>query len=273
MPTDNDELRIANDSGFPLQIAIEHLVRTTTNSHGWKVRYVEHAWVNPADTLSGFIDLVLQDRYGTTFLVIECKRPRDTTWLFMQSSGGVERQHHAQVWVTCFSNEKAKHFGFHDLWVDPVTPETIFCAVRGQSANEKRTLFERIGGELVSATEALALEEKDFRPKIANSIRFYVNVIVTTAELKIAYFPPESISLTDGTLVDAKIEDVPYIRLRKQLSVRPSKLTYEDYATDKSGYISATSKENSIFIVRASALLEFLQKFQIPDHAIRNLDY
>jgi hypothetical protein len=26
--TDTDALRIANDSGFPLQIAIEHLVRT-----------------------------------------------------------------------------------------------------------------------------------------------------------------------------------------------------------------------------------------------------
>ncbi|MCC2680849.1 MAG: hypothetical protein K0S36_413 [Nitrosospira multiformis] len=273
MLDDTDILKIANDSGFPLQIAVEHLVHTSPNTHGWKVRYVEHAWVNSADNQSGFIDLVLQDRYGTTFLVIECKRPRDATWLFMQSRGGVEKQHYAKAWVSRFSNNQAKYFGLRDLWMDPVTPEAVFCAVRGQSTNDKRTLFERIGGELVSATEALALEERDFRSKIMDSLRLYVNVIVTTAELKIAYFSPENISLSDGMLSDARIEDVPFLRFRKQLSLRPANLTQEDYLEDKSGSTSAMSKENSVFVVRANSLLDFIQKFQIPEHALRNLDY
>ena len=126
---------------------------------------------------------------------------------------------------------------------------------------------------MVSATEALALEEQDFRPKVRETIRFYINVIVTTAELKMAYFSPDVISLLDGTLSDARIEELPYLRFRKQLSVRPNKLTAADYLEDKSGSRSAMAKENSIFVVRANALLEFLQRFQIPDHAVRALDY
>lgn len=82
MTHDSDLLKIANDSGFPLQIAVEHQVTATTVSHGWLVRYVEHSWSNRLDGQSGSIDLVVEDRYGTTFLVIECKRVRESTWLF-----------------------------------------------------------------------------------------------------------------------------------------------------------------------------------------------
>ncbi|SDA27270.1 hypothetical protein SAMN05216315_13255 [Nitrosospira sp. Nsp18] len=225
------------------------------------------------DNQSGFIDLVLQDKYATTFLVIECKRMRDATWLFMQSGEGLEKQHTAKGWVSRFSPDKATYFGFHDVREDPATPEAIFCAVRGQSTNDKRTLFERIGGELVSATEALAQEERDFRPTVHDTIRFYFNVIVTTAELKMAYFSPGSISLSDGTLTDARIEDVPFLRFRKQLSIRSRALTLEDYSNDRSGSSAAMAKEKTIFVVRADALLEFLRQFQVPDYAVRHFDY
>jgi len=91
MVTDPELLRLANESGFPLQIAIEHVVRQTSAAHGWQVRHSEHAWHNPADGQSGFIDLVLSDSNGFAYAVVECKRVRNTTWLFFAGTGSLAR--------------------------------------------------------------------------------------------------------------------------------------------------------------------------------------
>lgn len=270
MTHDSDLLKIANDSGFPLQIAVEHQVTATTASHGWRVRYIEHSWVNQLDGQSGFIDLVLQDRYGTTFLVVECKRVRDATWLFLRSDGADKKRRHSKSWISHYVSGGIKSFGWGDLAIDPPCHEALFCATRGQSTNDKRTMLERIGGELISATEALALEEKDFRPQVESPIRFYFNVVVTTADLKVAKFSPENISLSDGTLASAEFEDVPFVRLRKQMSMRETLLTQEDYKDRRD---VSYSKENTVFIVRANAILEFLGQFEVPDDSIRQIRY
>lgn len=269
MPSDPESIKIANDSGFPLQIAAERSVTETTASHGWSVRYAEHAWINHLDQQSGFIDLVLQDRDKSVFLVIECKRVRQATWLFMHSNGEAAARRHAKSWVSHYSNGTMKQFGWHDVPLDPMCPEAVFCAVRGQSVNDKTTLLERVGGELISATEALAQEEKDFRLPTQPTIRFYFNIIVTTADLKVAKFDPRVVSLADGTLADAEIMDVPFVRFRKQLSMRPTSLTPNDYMN---GVNIAHAKQNTIFVVRADALLSFLKQFDIPNASIRKFN-
>ncbi len=263
-------LKIANDSGFPLQIAVGHQVAATTSQHGWSVRYAEHSWTNPLDGQSGFIDLVLQDQYSTTFLVVECKRVREATWLFLRSDGADTKRRHSKSWVSHYSDGAMKSFGWEDLAVDPACHEALFCATRGQSTNDKQTMLERIGGELISATEALAMEERDFRPQNEPPVRFYFNVIVTTADLKVAKFDPENISLSDGTLATAEFEDVPFVRLRKQLSMRETLLTVDDY---KNKFDSSYSKENTVFIVNASALLNFLKQFEVPEESIRQIRF
>jgi hypothetical protein len=270
MADDQDLIKIANDSGFPLQIAVQHQVTTTTNSHGWKVRYTEHSWINKLDEQSGFIDLVLEDTHGTTFLVVECKRVREATWLFFRSDGSDTRRRHTKSWVSHYSDGAMKSFGWEDLAVDPPCHEALFCATRGQSNNDKQTMLERIGGELISATEALAMEEKNFRPEVEAPIRFYFNVVITTADLKVAKFDPKNISLTDGTLANAKFEDVPFIRLRKQMSMRETWLTTDDF---KNNHTASYSKENTVFVVRADALLDFLNQFEVPDDSIRQFKY
>ena len=99
MTAGKDPIAIANESGYPLQIAIENQVAKTTGAHGWKVRYVEHAWTNNLDQETGYADLVLEDRDGSTFFVVECKRPRHATWLFMRSDGTAKDRRHAKAWV------------------------------------------------------------------------------------------------------------------------------------------------------------------------------
>jgi hypothetical protein len=262
MDTNTEFLRIANDSGFPLQIAIERAVSESTTENGWSVRYSEHAWSNQLDQQSGFIDLVLQNRYKTTFMVVECKRVRQSSWVFLQPDSRGTSRRHSKAWVSHYSAGAMMHFGWHDVPIDPTSPEATFCAVRGQSSNDRNTLLERIGGELISATESLAFEEKDFRPTIHPSIRYYFNVIVTTAELKVARFDPSKISLTDGSLAEAEIVDVPFVRFRKQLAMRNIALTPEDY---KERTDVAYRKQNTVFVVRAEALSTFLDEFEIPE--------
>ena len=66
---------VVNSSGFPLQIGIKHFVEKTSDGHGWKVLYKEHSWRNPNSDNSGFIDLVLVDKLGTSIMVTQQCRP------------------------------------------------------------------------------------------------------------------------------------------------------------------------------------------------------
>lgn len=127
-------------------------------------------------------------------------------------------------------------------------------------------MLERTAGVLVSVTEALPREERDFRPAQLPSIRVYFSVIVTTAELKIATFDPSQISLEDGTLDVAQAIDVSVVRFRKQLLMRGTPLTPEDFSARED---LQYARQNTVFVVRADALAQFLADFELPDSAFR----
>jgi hypothetical protein len=261
-------LKIANDSGFPLQIAVERQVRETHDRHGWNVLYVEHSWSNPLDNTDGFIDLVLQASNKVFHLVVECKRVRESVWLFLNSEGHPKARRHGKAWVSWYGNDRMLYDDWADLPVDPSCPEAQYCAIRGQTASERNTLLERLGGGLVSATEAVAREHRDYRPEGDESFKIFLNVVVTTADLQFGTFDPATISLTEGAIPDATFQSVPYVRLRKQLSTRPNILTPTDYSENKR---VAYSKENTVFVVRADALVEFIEELDVPEQNVRGL--
>ena len=118
----------------------------------------------------------------------------------------------------------------------------------------------------MSATEALAQEERDFRSENQETLRFYFNVVVTTADLKIATFSPSETSLSDGKLTNAEVEDAPFVRFRKELSTRTTALSPEDF---KSGVKSPDVKENTMLVVRATEILQFLSGFELSDDVVR----
>ena len=259
MPKDTDALKKLNESGYPLQIAVEHQVKTSVTRNGWSVRHTEHAWTNGDE--SGFIDLVLQDKQSS-MLVVECKRTK-ATWLFMGPAGYAKPRRHAKAWVTAWESGATKVFEWRDIAIDPNCSETLFCTVQGQASNDKRPMLERIGGELISATEALAKEEKDFhRQRMLPMYRFYFDVLVTTAEIKVAHFEPGEISLENGMLADADFQTLPYLKFRKQMAMRERLFTREDF---ENGVDPADAKENTLFVVNAASLLDFLNAFELPD--------
>ena len=263
---ENPALRTLNESGFPLQIAVHRKIDETTSKHGWKVRYSEHAWTNFADGRAGFLDLVLEDHNGTSFMAVECKRPRDAEWVFLHSDGKAQKRAHAQAWISHYANGTMSTFGWSHITLDPTCAEAQFCAVRGQSTSDRITLIEKTAAELILATECLALEHKDYRPRESEDFKLFFSVIVTTAKLTLAHFDPALISLQDGTLDQAHFEQVPYVRFRKQLGVHHSLLTSEQYA--QAGDI-AYVKESTVFIVSAEAICDFLAEFEIRRASLR----
>jgi len=256
----NSPLDDVNRSGFPLQIAVEHLVKQTTQNHGWTVPYIEHAWFNRADNRNGFIDLVLRDRNKTSTLVVECKRVRDSNWLFMRSDGTDTGRRHCKSWVSRYKSGSMKFFGWHDLATEPTTVEAMYCI----QADGKQ-LIERIAAEVISSTEALAWEEKDYHPELTDHVSFYFSAIVTTAELKVCCFSPELISLKDGAIPEADFKPVPWVRFRKQLSSRLKAFTPQDYS---SGNDPTKEKEHTVFVLNAEALKDFLSAFDIDDASV-----
>ena len=262
MTTDSNFKHIANDSGFPLQIALQQSVKTGTNMHQWNVHRAEHAWNNPADGKSGFIDLVVSRKDICVSLVIECKRVKESTWVFMNSNGKSDDQQKAfRSWVSCYRNRTFTAFDWFDVNPNISMPEAHFCAIRGQGTNDKNTLLERVAADLVSSTEALALEERDYRRENFDSVSMYFNVLVTTAELVVTEFDPSDIALKDGTINEAKFRDVSYLQVRKQFSVRPIRLTAQDWEISNQ---PCNHRENTVIVVRADYFEKFLGNFYVP---------
>ena len=257
---DQDILQYVNESGFPLQIAIQHAVEASAKSTAWRVRYVEHGWVHPDALGKGFIDLVLHAFDGRQFLVVECKRRVDADWVFMHSSGRTSNRRHAKVWVTMAIDAEIRQHGWSDCQIDIPCPEVNFCAIRGQSKGDRVPMLERIGGDLVLATEALAHSERDFRTPAIRYLRAFTPVIVTTANLSVADFDPAAVSLLDGKAPAAKVIRVPWLRIRKQLATRFKQLSPADMAD---GGNPSYSMENTIFVVQAANFIDFLQAFDL----------
>jgi hypothetical protein len=248
-----------NSSGFPLQIAIKNHVNDTHSKHGWRTRYTEHSWRNRDTGESGFIDLVLENKYETQFLVVECKRVKDTSWIFLIEGQLSNPRRHAKCFVLKKSGADIKRFEWLDLTLEPSTPQSQFCVVPGTD-NRSQSLIERASSELISATEALALEDKSLSLNDRDNLKIYFNVIVTTAKLQVCRFDPAAISLVDGTINDAEFEEVPYVRFRKQLN--PIYEISKAYAVAGNTDV-ARAKENTVFVVNSEHISSFLKDFEI----------
>lgn len=253
-----------NQSGFPLQIGLTALIQNTTNQHGWKVLFVEHSWKNELDNDSGFIDIVIEDKHRTSVMLIECKRVLDSSWIFLVPKSKAKPRRHAKAWVTRFAGDCFKHLCWADLSLDPDSPESEFCVVPGQDPKSK-PMLERVAADVVSATEALALEEKDYQAQLKDALRMYFSVIVTTAKLQVCAFEPENVSLVDGKVADPEFTEVPFVRFRKQLSTRPASVPL-NVVDGFYGFVRA--KEHTVFVVNTEALPNFLATFEVDNNAL-----
>jgi hypothetical protein len=246
--------KVADSSGFPLQIKISNLVKSI---EGWTV-LEEHPWHFPITNSSGYIDLVIMKEDKT--LVIECKRRKETLWDFLIPQTSPSKRSHARLWCTEYSGSKVNRFGWHDFQVYENSYESEYCAIIG-TKHGSRNLLERTASELIEAVEALALQENELQEKNFSDYfqnRIYIPVIVTTADLVVSDFDPEAISLKDGSLPpESSFYKVPSVRFRKSLTTR---LPDSHISSIREAH-QATVR--TVFIVNAEKFCDFLKDLSI----------
>lgn len=266
MRSDEDLSKLLNQSGFPLQLAIDRLVHERSDELGWKVLYREHGWRSP-DGQSGFVDLVLEDKWGTSVLVVECKRVLDADWLFLEAlpAGGSSRR--VRLWATNTPNHGKEHSGYYDATALPESRESMYCVVAGQDP-KSRPMLERVAAEGSSAMEAIALEELPVVTKRGYGLRMYVSVIVTTARIVASQVDPKLVDLKNGETGSATHQAQPWVRFRKQFSsdfaVAPRNPEWDFSAL-------ASAKEKVVFVVNVESLPEFLSKWAVQADSLRVL--
>ena len=264
----NPELQPIDRSGYPLQVAIAHLVESRKQAHGWRVIYEEHAWKHK-DGERGFIDVVLEHENMQVVLVVECKRIQKSEWMLLPTNGNAQPRRVARGLriVRTGGAVNGVISGWADESLDPKSPEAAFCVMSRDSGN---LTVDNVGAELVLATEALESEESYYLDRRGgDSMRVYFPAIVTTAPLKVCSFDPKHISLKDGLVpLDAKVEVARFVRFTKQLSTDVAQSNgmvriARSIVYGQEAGILARAKKRTSFIINAEALDEFLCKFVI----------
>lgn len=260
MSNEMDKKKIVNGSGFPLQLAVAHAIK---NNSTWNLLYEEHEWHTEHDR--GFIDLVIEDQNRTWVMNIECKRVRNSTWLFLGDSNSSIDRRVAKLWITSRKNaEKLNYFGWVDLAMDPGSVQSLYCVVAGQD-DKAKPMLERVAATVVKSTEALALHEANVICDDYATLRIYQNVIVTTAELWVCNADPSRIDIATGEVGDdSEFTKVPYLRFRKQLGseVDSQMLVSDIYSLQK----LSKQRESTVFVVNSSSFVEFLTACELPEN-------
>lgn len=266
MRNDDDLSKLVNQSGFPLQLAIDRLVQDRSDELGWNVVYREHGWKHP-DGQSGFADLVLEDRHGSSVLVVECKRVLEADWIFLEELPAKPASRRTRLWATNTANHGREHSGYYDARAMPESCESMYCVVAGQDA-KSRPMLERVAAETTAAMEAIAMEELPVVTKRQYGLRMYVPVIVTTARLIVSRFDPKHVALKNGEASSAQHEVHPWIRFRKQFStefaVQPKNPEWDFSAL-------AAAKEKLVYVVNVESLADFLAKWAVTNSSLHAL--
>lgn len=254
------ELRnIVDASGFAFQLAVERLVGASESR--FKVLAAEHAWTHTRTHNTGFADIILDNNDGIR-LVVECKRVRDGHWVFLRPENRLwetaSSSRRVEVLWTAVSSDK-QATGTDGIFCLPETSQCPFCVVRG-SGEGQQPMLERLGGQLLEATEAIANEQHtlDLAHRSTSSPWWlYIPVIVTSAQLSVCAFDPAAVDVANGFLpAKAVFETASAVRFFKNLSFDIDVNLQKDLtATNK-------AKNRTVFVVNASALPAFLREFK-----------
>lgn len=259
----NDEetklLDLVNTSGFPFQLRVENEIRLTSNRHDWHILASEHQWRDPESGDNGYVDMILSR--DVTRLIVECKRVRDGTWIFLvphQQGTSYDRER------VCFLSSIVQP-GQHEVlgWNDgihlPVSKESAFCVIRGQD-DKDRPMLERLSGMIMRSVESVAEEEISFTSNSVREIkRHYFGVLVTNANLMVCGFDPKQVGLENGELPEGTFDRVPFMRFRKTMATKYPSLSDNMYSLETSSQLS----ERTVLIVQASHLSDFLSRFSL----------
>ncbi len=267
---DEKLLDLINASGFPFQLALKQLIDGTSREHQWSVVTEEHLWRHPNTGASGYADLVLQHVALIFRCVVECKRVKDNgQWVFLRAPEHSSRADRLSTFWAYRRHTQNTYSGWVDVDFEPASPEVPFCVLFGN--DERRPMLERIADELLTATEAIGIEEVNFvAPASADwrTVLFYIPVIITNAVLYIAELKPANMSMETGRLSaeDCTFSPTPVVRFRKGM--------YTHFPCASTPKISREAlrslnqvRQRSVLVLNSASLIDTLRRFKFPQSA------
>ncbi len=139
----NNQSVTANSSGFPLQIATVHAVNQSNN---WHVLFEEHSWQSDRTGSEGFIDIVaVNESRGISAMVMECKRVRQTAWVFLiPKESPSMRSQTTVLWHSFRRDSKWTAYDWKNLQADPSSHQSQYCAIPGQEQGRRNLLTKKL---------------------------------------------------------------------------------------------------------------------------------
>lgn len=240
--------RAVSKTGFAFQLRVEKLVRDLPRESGWEVVGREVRWESfERDGEYGFVDLVI--RKASLCFVVECKKRTGGEWVFLQPQGVYQPRRH----VRCVAVLPRGTPVVHDFNLDPASVETDFCAVPGAGAGERS--LERVAGELVAATTALAIAHAATEGRRGQQPVAFIPLIVSNLKPATCKFDVGTVSLENGDVRDEEIDHVSHVRFRKSfagLAPGQDPSEYENLSA------LAVDQERTVLVVGATEFEQFL---------------
>lgn len=255
--SENNLIKLANAAGYFFQERLREEVWQTRTEHRWRVAAEEHRWCS-GNGSEGFIDLVLEK--GNFRMVIEAKRTKDATWVFLAPNLTHRSHTRARCLWTRRVDGEPNQSSWRDFHVSPTSAEAKFCVIRG-TGDRDQPMLERLGGILLHSTESLAEEELRLGgPSLygGDCRSYYFPIIVTNSQMYVCFYDPEKIDLKSGELPEGDFEPVHFIRFRKGLSTSLS-VPGEVRNLEESN----RAKERTIFVVNADKIGEVLSAWDM----------
>jgi len=259
MNDDAELLKLTNSTGFVFQIGVRQHIERTFGDHHWEVVGQEHRWDHHLTKQSSFADLVLSHTTYIFRIVIECKRATDREWVFLTPSDSSRSRDRTSAFIFFAPLNTQGGGGWLDFGLQPPSPESAFCVVRGQ--DERNTpMLERVADSLLPSTEAIAYEEAYLnRTKESRVHPLVIPVLVTNASLVTCAFDPGKVDLAEGRVSAAEFTKVDLVRFRKGLTTN-----YPGTRVPESLRQANQYGERTMLVVNAAALGNFLAGFR-PD--------
>ena len=256
-----------NESGYPLQLAVEAEVRGLEAKYGWSVQVTEHPWSDSDGTARGFIDLVLS-KGGIQRAVVECKRLSDSSLIFLVHPKDRIDQSPAKVlWQRHEPDAPEQVVGnWEDVNLMPASPEADFCVIPSKNKWGERIL-ESTCQTLLASLRRFAAEEFELarNAKLPRNRRFtYLPVIVTTATLHVCRVNSREIDLATGVVETGDFQEVGFVRFRKCFDAWPQ-------AEDTRGHTVQTLhtwRQRTILVVNAAHLGGVLREWEYSSYGI-----
>ena len=227
-------------SGFPFQTAVADAVR---KAEGWQVVAEEWPWQDAG--ADRFLDVVASK--GEVTLAIEAKKSDKDVFTFLSDA---PKDKVTDWWrglvLTQVKDSTARMELDCRTWkAAPTSTIAKFCVVATSKTGDQR-LLERDAQLLVRGTRAYGLRiRRTFHPRAGEFDRPFIPVLVTNAELFVAEYERESVSMETG-----------------QLRLKETTITPVDWARFAKPFLADRDQDFGdvvVFVVRAPKLTEFLR--------------